>query len=664
MLYYSIEATMTNMEEIENHSEQRNYAYEHRIKFNELYSKSGKQIFLFISYMRDNRITVGCIERHGGNLAEYLPVFWQANEIEIKDVFEKEITLDTLDDLLRVACRNNYIDDSDEILSMFQLYDINSRNGLNINEDIYEGKKSKKELLSEAKSLMCENSLCPEIERIFMGSKIKVKGHPVHYLTVSNDVQIREQMVRLLHSALYTVGRISSKRCTTVTFFDTPHFSKQGLDDLFNSCNGGIVYLKLLLNDEKKSDVKKSCTGFVTTICEIMQKYKNSVLTVFGICRTGKKVKEILYENLGNTSIIELEEEIIFGEKAKVYLKSLAKEAGVSGDKLLYRCVNNSEKGYLGADLNKEFDYWYNNKLKNEIYPQYSCLQSVSVQTASVKPKGSAYNELQKMIGLSEAKKVIEKALNFYKAQRLFRQKGIAQDNPTMHMVFSGNPGTAKTSVARLFAAIMKENGLLSHGDLFELGRGDLVGEYVGHTAPLVKRRFKEAKGSVLFIDEAYSLVDGKDGLYGDEAINTIVQEMENSREDLVVIFAGYPDKMEEFLSRNPGLKSRIAFHVSFADYNTEELMDIATLIAENKGLTISEAAKEKLNTVFENVIGEGDFGNGRFVRSVIEKARMAQAERLVKMDFESVTQNDLTTILAADIEIPETQKKQMKIGF
>ena len=130
-----------------------------------------------------------------------------------------------------------------------------------------------------------------------------------------------------------------------------------------------------------------------------------------------------------------------------------------------------------------------------------------------------------------------------------------------MHMVFTGNPGTAKTTVARLFARILKENGVLSKGDLIECGRSDLVGKYVGWTAVQVKNMFKKAKGSVLFIDEAYSLCDDRSGSYGDEAINTIVQEMENNRDDMVVIFAGYPKEMNDFLDRNPGLRSRIAFH-------------------------------------------------------------------------------------------------------
>ena len=281
-------------------------------------------------------------------------------------------------------------------------------------------------------------------------------------------------------------------------------------------------------------------------------------------------------------------------------------------------------------------------------------------------PKGSAYDELSHMIGLDEAKKMINQALNYYKAQKLFADKGMKNDHPAMHMIFTGNPGTAKTTVARLFARIMKENNLLSKGNLIEVGRGDLVGKYVGWTAPTIQKKFKEAQGSVLFIDEAYSLVDDRDGSFGDEAINTIVQEMENHRNDVVVIFAGYPDKMESFLQKNPGLRSRIAYHVPFSDYDTESLCEIAKLIAKQKGLKFTKEAFEKLYGLFDAARTGSDFGNGRFVRNVIEKAKMAQATRLLTMDFDSVGSEDITTITSEDIELPKasTKPKTKQIGF
>jgi AAA+ superfamily predicted ATPase len=260
----------------------------------------------------------------------------------------------------------------------------------------------------------------------------------------------------------------------------------------------------------------------------------------------------------------------------------------------------------------------------------------------------------------------MNQALNFYKAQKIFGDRGYSNNRPAMHMVFTGNPGTAKTTVARLFAQIMKENGLLSKGDLYEVGRGDIVGKYVGSTAPIVQNLFKKAKGSVLFIDEAYSLVDDRDGLYGDEAINTIVQEMENNREDTVVIFAGYPDKMEGFLDKNPGLRSRIAFHIPFEDYNEDELLQIAELTAKKSNMQFTDDAKIKLKDLFIENKKSTDFGNGRFVRNVFEKAKMEQANRLINMDYSEVTNDVLSTLTASDIVIPEKAKSQQtcKIGF
>lgn len=166
---------------------------------------------------------------------------------------------------------------------------------------------------------------------------------------------------------------------------------------------------------------------------------------------------------------------------------------------------------------------------------------------------GTAKKELDNMVGLSSVKKVIHKAIAHYKLNKLCIDKGIAIEKASLHMVFTGNPGTAKTSVARLFAEILKDEKVLSTGTFVEVGRADLVGDHVGATAPLVKRKFKEAQGGILFIDEAYSLCDSYENGFGDEAINTIVQEMENHRDNIIVIFAGYKEPMQRFLDRIRG---------------------------------------------------------------------------------------------------------------
>lgn len=388
------------------------------------------------------------------------------------------------------------------------------------------------------------------------------------------------------------------------------------------------------------------------------------MLTILCLPRECTKLKELFYENLGTVSFVELKEEFLEGEQAGDYLKLLARDNHIRTDKKLFAKLEGN-RGYLAPELRTIFDGWYNNKLKTTVYPQYKEITTVKTEVEKAKPKGDAYKELMEMIGLTEAKKVILQALNYHKAQKLFADKGMKVDRLAMHMVFTGNPGTAKTTVARLFARIMRENGLLSRGHLVEVGRGDLVGKYVGWTAQTVQKRFEQAEGGVLFIDEAYSLVDGRSGSYGDEAINTIVQEMENYRDDMVVIFAGYPDRMEEFLQKNPGLRSRIAYHVPFADYSVEELCSIAALTARKKGLHLDDQAQEKLASVFETARKQMDFGNGRYVRNILEKAKMAQATRLLTQDYESLTQKEITTLCAEDIEMPEiATPARPRIGF
>ena len=278
----------------------------------------------------------------------------------------------------------------------------------------------------------------------------------------------------------------------------------------------------------------------------------------------------------------------------------------------------------------------------------------------------TAKKELEEMIGLTKVKDVIGKALANFKLKKLCMDKGIHKDNVSLHMVFAGNPGTAKTTVARLFAEILKDENVLSSGKFVEVGRADLIGKVVGSTAPLVKKRFREAQGGVLFIDEAYSLCDGHEGGFGDEAINTIVQEMENHRDNVIVIFAGYPNQMKKFLDRNPGLLSRIAFQVDFEDYTVDELCEIAKLMLSRKEMTITDAAMNKLKTHFEGVKGSNDYGNGRFVRKMLEETEMNLAERVLQLKEEELTKEVLITVEECDIPevVGKENGKKQTIGF
>ena len=622
----------------------------------------------FLSDLGEEYVTMGIIVTQSIDLVDFAQDFAKSIGLPAKVEFPDEITLANLQNLLSNANRQSYIEDDNAVLERFGLDRISGRRGrgLEFGENLVNYQAKEEELFASAKKLFTNETLVPELERIYAGgNNLFAKGHPVHYIVETDDQDTRRAIYKTLLDALHANLRLENCRYTFLNFRPGESYSHMTYEALYKISEGGAVVVRYLAGDDSEDDANASAEReVIENICDMAKRYRNKVLTVICFPRECKKVKAQFYENLGTMSFIELREDFIGGEDAKTFLSSLAKENHVRTDKKLFANIKD-DHSYLATELQVTFDEWYNQKLKTTVYPQYKDVAVARKETVKAKPQGSAYDELMEMIGLAEAKQVIKKALNYYKMQKLYEEKGVKRNNPAMHMIFSGNPGTAKTTVARLFARIMRENGLLSRGHLVEVGRGDLVGRYVGWTAQTVQAKIKEATGGVLFIDEAYSLVDDRDGSYGDEAINTIVQEMENHRADVVVIFAGYPDKMEGFLAKNPGLRSRIAFHVPFSDYNSEELCQIADMISRKNGMKIDNDAYDKLTKAFDIAKANEDFGNGRYVRNVFEQAKMNQASRLLEKDVEAITTEEITTITADDIVIPEIAKPQKRrIGF
>jgi probable Rubsico expression protein CbbX len=234
------------------------------------------------------------------------------------------------------------------------------------------------------------------------------------------------------------------------------------------------------------------------------------------------------------------------------------------------------------------------------------------------------------LVGLAPVKQRIREIAAFLLVARAREQVGLTSGPPTLHMAFTGNPGTGKTTVALRMASILHRLGYVRKGHLVSVTRDDLVGQFIGHTAPKTKEVLKRAMGGVLFIDEAYYLhrpENEKD--YGQEAIEILLQVMENQREDLVVILAGYGDRMKSFFVSNPGFRSRIAHHIDFPDYDAGELLAIAEVLAAQSEYRLSPAARDAMVEYIERRRQQSDFANARSIRNALDRARLRQAMRL-----------------------------------
>ena len=673
MMFYKASALIVGESWVMNSidpQEKRIHIRDIRYNTNDWNESQHKEHFCFVSHIGDPEISCGIISFSPENPEKYLSSFFLAIGFSVKEIEVHEITLSAISKLLSHAYHTDFIENDDEVMEEYGLDRIRSRFKIKADFDEFLLKENKDPhtLYEKAHSLVASDTLLPELDRIYSGKQNKeVYGHPVHYVIETDNREVENDLTELLLQALYDNGRLQSRRYSSIEVKVDPSYSAKDYEAFYKSSAGGAVLVRYIAKNTSDDAEQYASSEIedISMMCENLIRYRNQVLTVFSLPRECERIKRQIYEEIGSVAMIELRENLADCNTSREYLKQLCKKAHMIADPSLY-CALESNKTYLPEELRTLFDQWFNEKMRTSVFPQYKEITVCRSEMVKETVKGNAYEELENMIGLKDAKDVIHKALNYYKLQRVYKDKGISQNKAAMHMVFTGNPGTAKTTVARLFARIMKDNGVLSTGKLVEVGRGDLVGKYVGWTAHTVKEKFRAAMGGVLFIDEAYSLLDDRSGSYGDEAINTIVQEMENRREDLVVIFAGYPEEMERFLQRNPGLRSRIAFHVPFSDYSVQELCEIAEVIGKREGISLSNHALKKLSGVFENARQQKDFGNGRYVRNILELSRMNLANRILDLDPDSVTEKQLTQLEEVDIEIPkvQTQIAKREIGF
>jgi probable Rubsico expression protein CbbX len=273
-------------------------------------------------------------------------------------------------------------------------------------------------------------------------------------------------------------------------------------------------------------------------------------------------------------------------------------------------------------------------------------------QVLSQSQAEAVMDELERdLVGLKPIKARIRDIAALLVIDKLRMNLGLAAQAPSLHMSFTGNPGTGKTTVALRMAQILFRLGYIRKGHLVAVTRDDLVGQYIGHTAPKTREVLKRAMGGVLFIDEAYYLYRPENERdYGQEAIEILLQVMENQRDDLVVILAGYKDRMETFFRSNPGMSSRIAHHLDFPDYGSDDLLRIADKLLEQQNYRFGAGARDTFAEYLGHRIGQPHFANARSVRNALDRARLRQASRLFAERERELTAEDLSTIASADI--------------
>lgn len=263
--------------------------------------------------------------------------------------------------------------------------------------------------------------------------------------------------------------------------------------------------------------------------------------------------------------------------------------------------------------------------------------------------------ELGVLVGMEEMKRKIKEIYAWVYINKKREEIGLKAGKQALHMMFKGNPGTGKTTVARLIGKLFQRMNVLSKGHLIEAERADLVGEYIGHTAQKTRDLIKKAIGGILFIDEAYSLGRGGEKDFGKEAIDTLVKHMEDKQHEFILILAGYSREMDYFLTLNPGLHSRFPLVIDFSDYNIDQLMEIADRMLKDKEYTLSHEAEKKLREHLywiKTVLNPSSFSNGRYIRNIIEKSIRTQAMRLLMQNH--YDRHELMTIRSNDLMLEQ----------
>ena len=538
-----------------------------------------------------------------------------------------------------------------------------------VQEHVYRQENiTKRKIKSLADEIMADQSLLEEIDRIYSRqNEKKYYGNPVHYVIKAGTVQAANDIISLLVFALKANKRLLGGRVSYVNNISEHCCDDEEFQQMFKTGRGSAVAIDMSGTDEDHGVYASAYREVVDFIAKsVLDNQLYTLCFLVQISENPGFSKGLIASVQEDIHLIEICEGRGDKEQAVNYLEKLTTKSQFKASREeLERALPSQTKTFTATEVYKTYNKWFSNGLKSKAYKAYKAVEKVAIKEN--KKGNKPYEELKNMVGLVNIKALVDQIINTAKIRQSRSNLGLDNYNVSQHMLFTGNPGSAKTTVARLMAEILKQEGVLETGHFVECGRADLVGKYVGWTAQIVQKKFREAVGGILFIDEAYALVDDTNS-FGAEAINTIVQEMENRRDNVIVIFAGYPDKMEHFLSENEGLRSRIAFHLDFPDYNAEEMLQILELMVKNKGYVIDDEVREKCMDIFKCACGQSEFGNGRFARNLLEQAMMKQSDRLIKeSNGKKLSRKDLTSLTADDFSVNAEKmykKPKSAIGF
>ena len=513
-------------------------------------------------------------------------------------------------------------------------------------------------------------------EQKLLALNIGVSNPEMHALFVGPAGTGKTEVARMYGDILWSLNKIPERKIIEVSKEDlvSPYIGETEIKtkEIIERAKGGVLFVDeayMLANNGGGDQGKDYGKLALEIIMRAMENERGNLVVVFAGYE--KDIEKLLEVNEGLRSRFSKKfrfEDYSTDELVKIAHKMINTEGFESDDvdKELQNVISSQHKnGQMSGNArsirkmiaeivsNHKLRIVENNgnfyKIHSEDVRMVNKRKDTRSQETIKKMQEKAIAKLDSLIGLNQLKKEIKTWSNYIKVEKKREEMNLSSNKISLHMTFKGSPGTGKTTVARIMGDILQSNGLLSRGHFKEVTRSDLVAEYMGQTSIKVKKLIKEMEGGVLFIDEAYSLVQGENDVYGKEAVDTLIAEMENKRDDLVVILAGYSNEIEGLLESNPGFNSRISNHFVFQDYSANELVELLKMNLTAQNLVLTSTAEAKIiRYIFEQKQSNNVDGNGRWVRNVVDKLKKNQANRLAESN--EFTEKSIMTIEAADI--------------